>query len=186
MDNSFSFLNWPEALKYLPVSDEVRKLANDVDWKLFQWQVIGLPETGAKYSFLDNKLYLDETGTGLIKTEVQDLLSGNVYVGGYLVNKDENGDNFFIVFNVLIIKGVFSEASVEKEERHSNKEYQTSIKYMHSAVIKNIKQTKTFWYKYLYRPYSFCIRGTALGIVFVMEFIYKIVMFVAKKLTPLG
>lgn len=184
-ETAYSILLW-EDISNLPFPKEVRAITKAIKWDEFEWHVIGLPEENAKYSMVGGKtLYLNEMPDGDIKIEKCTDFTGNIFVGGYFVDEDVDGNNYLLAFRVTIVKGELLEIAVDRLNKQSSKEYKDALNDFQNRMNHMKKVSESFWFKYLYRPWYLLVRGISFSVLFILKTIKDVVVWITNHLTPL-
>lgn len=181
----FSYLSW-DKIEGLPFSSEAKPLAAALDWSQNYWTGFGLPIPFAKYIIDEGGfLYLEALPDGTQKIEKSDF-TGEIFTNAYLLNGNGIGDNFFVSFAVLLYKGEVKEVRLDKEVRQTSQERKTLLDNMNTQVNKKIRVTTSWWFRYLYRPWSFCVRVVCFLLTLPLVFFNWIITLACSKLTPYG
>lgn len=182
---TYSLLVWDDASS-IPFPEEVKEVVKNVEWNKLEWNVVGLPIGFAKYSLSGKTLYLEETPSGQVTIEKQDF-TGDVRMASYFVNEKEGEDdyNYFVEFQVTFVKGEVSEIVWKKTHRQLCKEYKAQLGHFQNEVKKKVKMASSFWYKWIYGPYFFIVRGIGTVFVFILSLLINIIWRVVKLLTPI-
>lgn len=181
---NYSLLVW-DNVKNIPFPEEVKTTIANVDWSKYEWHVVGLPLSFAKYSLSDGKtLYLEEFPLGIQSLNKEEY-TGDVAVASYFIHPDKNGDNFLVGLRVTLLKGEVVEVTVEKIQRQSNIEYQEQLSRMQEGIRINIAKYNSWWFRWLYKPWAWTVRLVATIIIYIFKICAAIVGQVAFWLTPL-
>lgn len=169
----------------LPLPDDIKEVFKNTDLTEVLWNSIGFPVNGGKYSLVGKLLYFDGV-EGNPTVEKEDF-SGKAYVGSYLINpnKEEGQEDFNAWFKLSFCEGELRSVTVESIVRQSHAEF-TQIAEKASLKLKKVlKNRASWWFKWLYRPYVYAVRGVGFVILvpcFLIEWsVNKIISF----LTPL-
>ena len=180
-----SLIVW-EDTSNIPFPDEIKKLVEGIKWSDIPWQVMGLPTPMAKYTLSGGKtLYLEELPTG--KVDIQKLdFTGEIWVANYFINQVEpDGYNYFLQLRVVLIKGEVSEVSVLRVEKELAKVYREQQAEIEANIMKNIKRSRSWWYRFIYLPWFYLVRIPAYLIILALSFLRWLVNYIALKLTPI-
>jgi hypothetical protein len=182
----YSLLVWDD-VSNLPFPDEVKPILGAVKWDEFEWHAAGLPMPYAKYGMTGGKsLYLAEQPDGNIKIEKMSEFTGNISIGGFFVDDtNPEGFNYFVNFIVTIVKGEVIEIVMNHLQKQPVKDYQDAMANFQRDISKIIKISDSFWFKWLYRPWFFIVRGIGFCFLFVIKLFKDIVIGTVKFLTPL-
>lgn len=181
----FSLLVW-EDVNNLPLPDEIRGITKDVKWDAFEWHAIGLPLSQAKFTMGGGKtLYLSELPNGEVKVQQLQDFTGRIAFSGYFVDEEGvGGFNYFITMIATIVKGEVIEVEVNNFQKQPIEEYKHAMQDFQVHVNRVLRMSNSWWFKWLYRPWFFVVRGLGFMIFCVLKFFRDCVLWVVKKLTP--
>lgn len=182
----YSLLVW-ENVSNLPLPEEISHVIKDVKWDEFEWHAAGLPIPLAKYTMTGGKeLYLSELPNETIKVEKMSEFTGNLLMAGFFVDsEDKEGYNYFVNFLVTVLYGEVVEVKLAKVNKQPVKEYLTAVEDFQKNLKRVMKISNSWWYKWLYRPWFFVVRGLGFIVLFILKFINDITIYVVVKLTPM-
>lgn len=182
----YGTLTWDD-ISNLPMPDEVKPLITQTDWTKFEWYAMGLPWDEAAYNVVGGKsLYLAELPNGTIKVLKLSEFTGNIVIGGYFVNEiDPEGFNYFVSFSVTILRGEVIEVTLYQLNKQPVLEYHKAADDFNKNIKRLIKITKSWWFKYLYRPYYLVVRGAGAGCLHLLHFVRVCIIKTVIFLTPL-
>ena len=178
---TFNFLTWDSP--NLPFPEEVKPLLAGTDLSEVLWNVTGLPVHGAKYSILFNQLYLEEDPTGQASVHKEDF-TGEFIIGGLFVNQNVEEPSYMVTFLVKALNGEVVGIELHGNKNYDTKEYNQYINDFSDKVKKKIYRQQKWWYKWLYTPYMFVVRGIALLVCYLLILLKVIVEKIALFLTP--
>jgi hypothetical protein len=179
---NFFICDKPEVL---PFPEESKPLIQNINWSEYLFNSSGFPENGATYSLLDGKtLYKEAKANGDTQISKEDF-SGEVLLGSYFVSPDkEEGSNFFLTFKAIFLKGDLIETSLKDCRKQPTKDYDSVVQKYLKNFDKITKRENSWWYKYLYFPYRFCLRMVAMGTIWVLLFLKEWITKITLFLTP--
>ena len=180
-----SFLSFDKP-NILPFPNEMNEVIKAIDWKDFLWQAFGFPIGNAKYSLLDgSNLYIDELPSGETKILKQNF-SGQVTIGSIFLDKNVEAQfHYLISFSLILVKGTVMDISVEDFKKLPKAEYEKSFNTFEINFNKKNKIKNSWYFKYLYLPYSFLMEWGFFIIIQLLNLSVRFLMFILKKLTPL-
>jgi hypothetical protein len=144
---------------------------------------MGLPEIGAKYSLAGGKiLYREETAEGEVAVQKQEY-TGEFYIGTHLTDPDGK-NNYLLTFKGVFFKGELAGVEVESLTVDDGKRQQQVNEDLARRLTQENTRRKSWWYRFLYRPYKFLIRGSAFCVIWMLMFIRWVLTRIALFLTP--
>ncbi len=189
---SYNFLIWDNPSN-LPFPEEMVGIIKDVKWGEYLWNSSGFPSNGATYSLLNGKtLYQETNSSGEAKVEKLDF-SGDIYLASYFLNSEilnnkdinvEDLSNFLVTFKATLLKGELVDVSLFNFQKQPYQEYQATLNKYSENLKTIVNREKTFWYKYLYFPYRFCVRATSMCIIYSLLWIKEKLSKFALYITP--
>jgi hypothetical protein len=185
-ETPFSLMVW-EDVSNLPFPKEISAIIHNIKWSEYQWHVIGLPMPHAKYSMsCGQNLYLSELPDGTTKVENLSDFTGKIAIGGYFVDEENiDGYNYFITFIVTLIHGTVSEIEVDGIKKQPLEEYNNAINTFRRDIIRIEKMSQSFWFKWLYRPWFYTVRGLGYVFLTILKCFKVAIIWIVNKLTPL-
>lgn len=177
---------WEDVTK-IPFPKQVAELISKIDWNKYEWNITGLPVAEGKYIMGEGKsLYLSELPDGTVKIQRDDSFTGKVFLVGFFQDEtNEEGYNYFIDFLVTILNGEVLNVELHKVTEQSVKEFKKSLEDFNAGVKKSIEQHNAWWYKYLYLPWYFAVRGLGYIAICILNFIKTCVFWLVTQATPL-
>jgi hypothetical protein len=181
---TWNLLVW-DSPESIPFPEEVKPLLSKIKWDTYEWHTCNLPINYAKYSVSGGKdLYLNELPNGQIKIEKQEF-TGEIPLVSYFINEDRDGYNYFVAFTVKFYNGEVKEILLDTIQKQLTKEYEDVVRQLNVSVARAQKRTNSFWYKWLYRPYAYSVRGIAFIPLIVLNFLRYLIIKTVRILTPL-
>jgi len=185
-DTPYSLMVW-ENVTNLPFPEYIKPIVQKIKWDQFEWHVLGLPISFAKYTISGGKeLYLSELPDETIKVEKMSEFTGNILMGGYFVNEeDPDGFNYFVNFLSTIVKGEVLEVKLQEVHKQPVREYQEAMNNFQVHIKKVMRTSGSWWFKWLYRPWFLCIRGAGWVSLMILKFFRLVVVKTVHFLTPI-
>jgi hypothetical protein len=180
---TYNLLSWDNPSN-LPFPKEVLDLLPTVKWDEISWNTVGFPVHGAKYSITNNALYFEEWPDGSVEVKKEDF-TGEAYVAAFFRNPDPQERSYHVVFNVKFLNGVPQESEVVQVKPWETKEYDKILNDITENVNRTIALQSKWWYRYLYMPYGYIVRYTAMLICWILNGLVWLVTKIALFLTPI-
>jgi hypothetical protein len=172
-----------EDVKKIEFPKDIQKYIQSVDWLKQTWIVSGLPAFDSKFSISSEMLYFEENESGDMALKKIDF-TGEIEFNTTLINPGGCGNNFILSFKGLIFKGLFCEAELKEFKTLSYAEYEEGFQKYIKAEERDENRLKSFWFRFIYRPYFFVLKWLALTIVYSIEFLLKVFCFFVDKIMP--
>ena len=160
-----------DKLDYFPLPDSIKRYSFE---KLDEvpWDTLGLPAHSSTFSVAEKQLYFEEDASGEVKVKKLNF-TGQVLASVVLTPVDADVI-VFLVFELYFCQGLLCDATLEEFKTQDKKEYTAGFEAFCAKMEKQIKRRTSFWFKWLYRPYFYLIRG--------IQFIF---MMIFEKLLPI-
>ena len=144
-----------------------------IDWAKQSWMSIGLPAFSSIFCVSNDILYFQEDASGNVSLKLSEF-TGEVLANTTLVSEEKDQDSYVVSFKLLFFKGLLCESEMKELKAIPYKEYSEGFEKFKTETEKKIKIINSFWYRRVYKPYSFLVKGAALVFIAPVEFITKI------------
>ena len=169
-------LPFPKYLTNIPPKDILAQ---------YEWHSYGLPYIEAKYSIIDNNLYLTELPNGETKIERNTEFTGKVMIAGFFLNEKEGEDNHFLSFKITFLEGVVIKVELDNCSSQDANVYKQANMEFNKNLAEVMQISNSWWFKYLYRPWFIFVRFVAYVIISGLTIINNILVKFFSLLTPL-
>jgi len=174
----------------LPFADDVREFTKNTEWDKYEWQVLGLPVPFAKFVMSGGKtLYISELPDGRVKLRRLTDFTGQIAMSGMFLAEDNkevaSEFNYFVSFVVTICKGEVVEVELANVHKQPIEEYKQVMADFKLRVSRLTRISRSWWFYWLYRPWSLVVRSIGIGILWILKFFKDVVVWVVSRLTPL-
>ncbi len=168
-----NLMNWEDKL---PIPDNV--IQHTDDWAKHDFYIVhsNLGTRGGEYFVFGGKLYENNDGVNLLD------YTGEITFGDYLAC--DEGDDFELMFKATFLKGEVKEIILAKNERRDSEERKKLARRYMDIAEKEIARRKSFFFKYLYRPWRAIVLGVSFIIMMILGLIGMLVRGLARILTP--
>lgn len=184
-NSPFNFLVWETPVN-LPLPKEIIPLISAKPNKDNPWAIRGLPLSEAKYSINSKgELYLDELSDGQPKVCLMDNFTGSTLVSNYFQNEDIEGYNYFVTMMVTFVNGLVIDIKVHEIKKQYVQDYKQAFSQFEKELMSALKRNTSWWYRFIYYPYSLVIKGLTVFLVAVLRLLQVCIYKIAKILTPI-
>lgn len=167
----------------LPFPKEILSDLTDFDWSGVVWNTVGLPAFQSTFSLVGKQLYFEKDAQDNVKVKQEDFTGQALMSGALVPEKSENV--FFFVFELSFCNGILCATKVEEYRTQPKKEYEVGFNKFCANMDRDFRIRKSFWFKWIYRPYYHFVKWTTLGIVFLVEGLLKFFVFLVEKCLPI-
>lgn len=166
----------------LPFPPEIKEDLKTVNWGDFTWHAFGLPALQSIFSLNGEQLYLDRDENDKARVQKQDF-TGQVIISG-VVNPTKGEGIYFLTFELVFCKGIICDASLREFRTQPRAEYELGFNRYCTTVERESNFKKSWFFKWIYWPYAKVVIGLTLGVVTVIQFFLKMLVWCAEKITP--
>lgn len=181
-NQTYNFLTIDSPNK-LPFPKDVLPYLTSFDWSSFVWNTVGLPSFNSTFNLVGDQLYFEKDASDNVKIRKEDF-TGQVLMNGALVPVDSE-NVFFFVFELSFCNGVLCGATLEQDKNQPKAEYEVGFKKFCANIDREVRIRKSWWFKWLYRPYFHTLKWITLGIIFIVEGILKLFVFLVELCLPI-
>lgn len=169
-----------ERLKFPP---EISQYLNGYDWSEVVWNTFGLPGFHCGFSLVGDQLYFEHDASGKVSLKQSDF-TGQTLISSVLT--PEECDKVFVVtFELTFCLGKLCQNEITEFKTNPRAEYDRGFNRFAAIQERKEKISKTWIFRYLYRPYFYVIKYTTITLIFVLQLLSKTLIWCAERLTPI-
>ncbi len=170
----------PESLNF---PNEMVSFIKNYDWSDVTWNSFGLPAFQSLFCLSGSKLYFESDDSGKVNLRETNF-TGQILANTVITPAD--CDRVFMVsFELCFCMGQLCSNEVLEFKVTPRDEYDKSFFDYQAASIREEKIKNSFLFKYLYKPYFLSIKGVTVAVAFVFQYLLKIFVWCAEKITPM-
>jgi len=151
----------------------LKNVIEKADWSKQSWASIGLPAFGSTFCVSNDILYFQEDAEGNMLLKLSEF-TGEVLANTTLISEEKGQDSHVFSFKLLFFKGLLCESEMKELKTITYEDYSKGYEKFKIETEKKINVINSFWYKKIYKPYAFLVKGVAFIFIAPVEFITKI------------
>lgn len=170
-----------EDLDKFPLPKECSENIKAIDHSKVTWVAFGLPAHNSSFSISGESLYFDSDENDDMRVKKVEF-TGEVIAKTAFINPASCGKNFIVLTSLLFFKGILMESNIIEFQVQDFEEYEKIAAEEDVALKKASKRDNSFWFKYLYTPYFYAVKGMSFVMIMPMDlfakYLCKIVSFI--------
>jgi hypothetical protein len=165
-----------------PFPQEVKDLLPKVTWDDVVWNTIGLPAFQCTFSLSGSQLYFEKDENEQVKLK-KETFTGQALARAVIRIKDHH-EVFFLTFELSFCGGVLTDAELKEFKKESLEVYEAGFLKFKTAMEKEGRIRKSWWFRYLYTPYYYIFGGLTMLVISFVQLCCDGVIWVVNKMLP--
>jgi len=178
--NNFLIIENPSNFTF---PSEMMQYFKEIQWDKIVWNTFGLPAFYSTFSITGNQLYFEKGQDNEIKLRKEDH-TGQV-IASTVIAPDSSTEIYVLTFELSFCGGILTKNELKDFKKQSKAEYEEGFRSFQNSMSKNENRRRSWWFKFLYKPYYWTISGITMSFVLAIQAILKFICWLVGFLLPI-